>query len=108
VAQLDLTKLAALTFEKPDVTNFNCLTLAQNAIKTGGTACAVLCGANDAAVELFLRGKLSFNGIADSVAAALDNIGNNDNPSVGELIEYGDAAYEFVLNQTTGGITKCT
>ena len=74
IAGLDFSKIAALTFEKPDTTAFPCLDLARAAAKKGGAACAVLCGANDAAIDLFLDGRLSFCGISDAVAAALESI----------------------------------
>ena len=114
ISALDFTKIAALTFENPDTDTFPCLALARAAVRNGGAACAVLCGANDAAVDLFLDGRLSFFGISDCVSAALGSIGNNlrpganshsnnlssITPAVDELIEYGRAAYEFVINHS--------
>ena len=101
IAGLDFSKIAALTFEKPDTNAFPCLDLARAAVKKGGAACAVLCGANDAAVDLFLNGRLSFCGISDAVAAALESIaGIEFTHTVDELIEYGKAAYEFVINKS--------
>lgn len=60
---LDLFSCGPLTFEKPDMDTFRCLPLAYRAGKLGGTAPAVMNGANEAAVSLFLDGKLPFSDI---------------------------------------------
>ena len=72
VAQpLDLTACGALTFAKPDEEAFPCLALAKAAARRGGTATAVLNGANEAAVALFLAGKIGFLDIPRLVEDAL-------------------------------------
>ena len=97
VSGLDLTQLSALTFYEPDYDAFPCLSLALEAVEIGGTACAVLNGANEAAVSLFLRGCLGFYGIYDSVRAALDSIGNIADPSLDDIIAAGEAARNYVF-----------
>ena len=99
---LDVTSLSALTFEKPDFDAFPCLALAIKTAKIPGTACAVLNAANEAAVELFLDGKLSFYGIYDSICNALGRIGNIENPSLDDIIEADKEAKQFVLGITGG------
>src|SRR3954468_12466253 len=74
VKPLDLAKLGQLTFEQPDPDTFGCLRLARDAGREGGTAPCVLNAANEVAVQAFLDGELSFNGIADVIAQALDAI----------------------------------
>ena len=74
VERLDLTACAALTFAKPDYESFPCLGLAQKAAAIGGTACAVLNGANEAAVAGFLAGDIRFGRIAEAVAYAMETI----------------------------------
>ena len=71
---LDLLSCPPLTFAAPDEVAFRCFRLARQAAKQGGTACAVLNGANEAAVGLFLQEKLGFPEIADAVEAALDAV----------------------------------
>ena len=95
---LDFSKLASLTFQNPDMEAFPCLSLAIETAKTQGTACAVLNGANEAAVDRFLKGKLSFCGIFESVQAALEKVGNIPHPSLEDIIEADRAAKEFVIN----------
>lgn len=70
--RLDLAAIGSLSFEAPDVGRFPCLGLAQDALKAGGPAPAVLNAANEVAVDAFLRGQLSFGRIADTVEAALN------------------------------------
>ncbi|MBM6925198.1 1-deoxy-D-xylulose-5-phosphate reductoisomerase [Pseudoflavonifractor phocaeensis] len=68
---LDLLRCPPLTFCEPDYDAFPCLGLALGAARTGGTATAILNGANEAAVGLFLAGKIPFGEIARRVEHAL-------------------------------------
>jgi 1-deoxy-D-xylulose-5-phosphate reductoisomerase len=69
---LDLTRLGKLTFERPDPGRFPAFTLAYRALELGGTAPAVLSGADEAAVAAFLARRCRFTDIADVCAAALE------------------------------------
>jgi 1-deoxy-D-xylulose-5-phosphate reductoisomerase len=60
---LELDQVGTLTFEKPDYEKFRCLTLALDAARTGESMPAVLNGANEIAVNLFLHGKILFTDI---------------------------------------------
>jgi 1-deoxy-D-xylulose-5-phosphate reductoisomerase len=71
VAPLDLAELGELTFERPDSGTFACLRLAREAALAGGTAPCVLNAANEVAVHAFLRGELSFTGIARVIESTL-------------------------------------
>ncbi len=57
---LSLAEIGKLTFEKPDIKTFKCLSLAFDSLKTGGTMPAVLNASNEACVKLFLNKKISF------------------------------------------------
>src|SRR5450830_79891 len=72
VAQLDLTTMASLQFEKPDMARFPCLALAFAALDAGGTAPALLNAANEVAVEAFLARRIGFRDI-DRVIARVMN-----------------------------------
>ncbi len=69
---LDLTAIGSLTFEKPRTDVFPCLGTAYEAARRGGAYGAVLNGADEAAVELFLKGKIGFNAIPKAVEAAME------------------------------------
>ncbi|HXY93343.1 MAG TPA: 1-deoxy-D-xylulose-5-phosphate reductoisomerase [Acidimicrobiia bacterium] len=68
---IDWTTLSELTFEPPDVDAFPCLALAYEAGRTGGSAPAVLSGANEVAVDAFLAGRIPWTAIGAVVAEAL-------------------------------------
>jgi 1-deoxy-D-xylulose-5-phosphate reductoisomerase len=72
LAPLDLPKLGKLTFEAPDPARFPAFTLAYRALEMGGTAPAVLSGADEGAVAAFLARRCRFTDIADVCAAVLD------------------------------------
>ncbi len=63
VEQLDLAKIASLSFEAPDETRFPAIRLARQAMLQGGNMPAIMNAANEIAVESFLEGKLSFQEI---------------------------------------------
>lgn len=58
--RLSFSDLVALTFEKPDMKTFRCLSLAYKAAEVGGTMPTVLNAADEVAVELFLQNKIRF------------------------------------------------
>ena len=95
---LDLLRCGPLTFDPPDEEAFPCLALAKRAAKLGGTACAVLNGANEAAVALFLDDRLGFYGISDAVARALDETPRISEPGLEALLEADRAARESVYS----------
>ncbi|WP_242355382.1 MULTISPECIES: 1-deoxy-D-xylulose-5-phosphate reductoisomerase [unclassified Anaeromyxobacter] len=69
---LDLARLGKLTFEQPDPARFPAFMLAYRALELGGTAPAVLSGADEAAVAAFLTRRCRFPDIADICASVLE------------------------------------
>ncbi|MET0762325.1 MAG: 1-deoxy-D-xylulose-5-phosphate reductoisomerase [Thermoleophilaceae bacterium] len=74
VRALDLVEVGELTFEAPDIETFACLRLAREAALAGGTGPCVLNAANEVAVHAFLRGELSFTGIARVIESTLSEL----------------------------------
>ena len=97
---LDLTKCGALTFSEPDMENFPCLALARRCAKLGGTACAVMNGANEEAVALFLQDKIGFYDIYELVAKAVAQVPNVENPTLEDILEADRLARACVRNNT--------
>ena len=91
---LDLLTCPPLTFHAPDYEAFPCLQLALSAARTGGTATAVLNGANEAAVGLFLEEKISFGAIAERVARALAQVPVVYQPTLEDVLAADAAARE--------------
>ena len=95
---LDLLTCPPLTFHAPDYETFPCLSLALEAAKTGGTATAVLNGANEAAVGLFLAGEIPFGEIAERVEWALAGVPVVQSPALEDVLAADQAARALALN----------
>ncbi len=93
---LDLFKVGALTFEKPDCETFRCLPICVEAITRGGLYPTAANGANEEAVALFLDGKIKFLQIADVVGRAMENAPDKKDFSVDDIFETDMAARHLV------------
>jgi 1-deoxy-D-xylulose-5-phosphate reductoisomerase len=85
--RLDLKQIKDLTFEAPDFEKFECLKIAYDVIKEGGSYPIVMNGANEAAIELFLNRKIKFTGIPKLIKNALDKHINNVKPDLENIVE---------------------
>ena len=94
---LDLLSCPSLTFASPDYEAFPCLSLALSAARTGGTATAILNGANEAAVARFLKREISFGQIAELVAAALERVSVRQAPTLADILEADRCAREVAM-----------
>lgn len=93
---LSLSDIGTLTFEKPDTDTFRCLPLCIAAINAGGLAPTAVNGANEAAVELFLKGKIKFLEIANAVERALLSVNNKERCTLEDVLEADMAARRSV------------
>ena len=94
---LDLLTCPPLTFAQPDRDVFPCLRLAEEAAEEGGTACAILNGANEEAVGLFLAEKIGFSDIPRLVKAARAAVAVQQDPSLEDILAADQAARQAVL-----------
>ena len=97
VPHMSLAEVAKLTFYAPDYEAFPALNLAKHAASLKGDRGAVLNGANEAAVGLFLNGKIGFTDIAERVAYALDTIPYKKDITLDDVLAADKAAREIVL-----------
>ena len=74
IDELDLTRVSGLTFYTPDTERFPLLACAVSCQNMGGGMPAVLNAANEIAVEGFLRGKISFSQLHDTVLGTVENL----------------------------------
>ena len=95
-AALDLFALGTLTFEKGDPERFPALRLAGECLRAGGAACAVLNGANEAAVAAFLREEIPFGAIARLVEGALEALPGLPATTLEEIFAADQAARRAV------------
>ncbi len=96
--ELDLFAYRDLMFEEPDTETFFALKLAYDAMKAGGVMPTVFNSADEAAVDMFMKGKLSYLGISDAIANAMNKIQNKENPSLDDILETDKAAKEIVYS----------
>ena len=94
--ELDFTKYPSLTFDEPDTDTFYALKLAYDALKDGGIKPTVFNSADEAAVELFMQGKISYLGISDAISKAMSEIKNIENPTISDIWETDKLAREIV------------
>jgi 1-deoxy-D-xylulose-5-phosphate reductoisomerase len=83
---VDLMTLGDLHFGEPDWARYPCLSLALHAGKLGGTYPAVLCAADEVAVELFLAGALRFTDIPALLEIALSRHSGTPDPDLEEIV----------------------
>ena len=95
---LDLTKIGSLHFSKPNST-FKALSLAFEAGKEGAMGPIIYNGANEVAVDLFLKKKISFLDIANLIEDALDNVERIKIDSYESIIYADQCTREYILNK---------
>lgn len=92
--ELDLAKTGSLTFSSPDNTTFRAPVLCRDALIRGGTAPALLNGANEEAVAAFLSGKIRFPDITDIAQQTVESIKTKNIHKIEDVYEADLAARE--------------
>ena len=93
---LDLLHCPPLTFGMPDCEAFPCLAIAMEAARTGGTATAILNGANETAVGLFLEERIGFMDIPALVERAMSVVPVVQAPQLEQIMAADRAARDAV------------
>jgi 1-deoxy-D-xylulose-5-phosphate reductoisomerase len=99
VKSLSLLKYGTLSFFEPDWETFICLKAAKEAIQKGGLYPTLVNGANEQAVELFLKKQISFLEIGELVYSSLSLNVAQDDFTVEDIIKTDRYAREYVLSQ---------
>ncbi len=94
--RLNLAEIGSLHFQRMDLDRFRCLKFAYEAGKAGGSYPTVLNAANEAAVEAFLKGSITFLQIEDFVEEALNQHQMVVKPSLPEIEEIDRKTRSFV------------
>lgn len=97
--ELDFASLATLTFARPDEDTFTLLPLCRKAITCGGNLPAAVNGANEAAVDAFLRKKIGFTDIFRVVERAYEKAFFIENPTVEDIFETDREARRAVAEE---------
>lgn len=102
IESLDFSKLTQLNFQLPDKERFPCLKLAEIALKEKGTLQTVLNGANEVAVNKFLKGKIKFTDIYRIIAEVVEKHENGPADSIEAILEADNWArhysYQLAVN----------
>ncbi|MBO4868474.1 MAG: 1-deoxy-D-xylulose-5-phosphate reductoisomerase [Clostridia bacterium] len=108
IPELDLTA-APLTFCEPDVKAFPMLSLARHCAKEGGLLPCAYNAANEAAVDMYLRGQIGFNDIYRITEKTVQKTNNVADPDIGEILECDKlarcAAYSYKETSISDGDT---
>ncbi|HHS49632.1 MAG TPA: 1-deoxy-D-xylulose-5-phosphate reductoisomerase [candidate division Zixibacteria bacterium] len=97
IGTLNLAEIGELTFEEPDFLKFPALLLAFDALEAGGSSPCVLNAANEAAVKLFIEGKIRFSDIARTVNRAMAAHEIIAKPSIDEVLALDEEIRERTL-----------
>jgi 1-deoxy-D-xylulose-5-phosphate reductoisomerase len=85
--RLDLKEITSLNFKEIDQEKFPLIPLSYRALREGGTLPAVLVGADEVAVDRFLKREISFRDITDTILKVVNLHVTNKNPGEEEIIE---------------------
>jgi 1-deoxy-D-xylulose-5-phosphate reductoisomerase len=102
IPRLNWSDLNRFTFEQPDFNKFPCLKLAITAGKEGGTFPAVLCAADEVAVELFLSRRIRLVDIAHLIERVLEQHRTIAHPTLEEVMAADVWARESALKLAGG------
>ena len=94
--RVDFFSLKQLTFEEPDTKTFCGLELAYQAARQGGTMPTVFNAANEKAVALFLKKKITFLQIPELIESSMGNHRIVDNPTVEQVLDTETETYEYI------------
>lgn len=97
--KLSLLDVGKLTFDRPDEETFVCLKYARDSILQGGNVPCIMNSANEAAVEAFLKDKISFYRIPELVGEALEYVEKTDKLDLDIIAETDEAARAFVADR---------
>lgn len=96
VEKLSLTQIGSLSFFEPDNETFPGINICKAALKIGGTMPAIVNGANEEAVKLFLNDEISFLEITNVVQRALNSCKPSKINSLEEIFKADKLARNFV------------
>ncbi len=91
--KLDFASLQGLTFEKPDMEKFPCLSLAFEAIRKEGNVPCAMNAANEAAVVAFLKDSIRFYDIPEIISACMAEVNFVEKPTVEDLLATNAEVY---------------
>lgn len=104
--RLDLSQRFSLNFQPPDFERFPALQIAYDVARTGGTAGSVMNAANEAAVEAFMQGAITFGRIPELVADTIESHCLIRQPTLDELLQADQWARSHVSALIERNLTR--
>ncbi len=104
--RLELIEVANLSFEKAAGNKFPCLRLAYQAGKTGGTMPVAMSAADEIAVDMFLKNKISFTDIPRIIEGVMEKHEVRHLPSLEEILEADAEARASAINIIKGNFCR--
>lgn len=95
VPYLNLAEVGRLTFQEADMERFPCLRYAYDAGEIGGTMPTIINGADEVAVDAFLKRKIGFMDIPDIIKRTMNAHESVSNPSLDDIITADKWARQF-------------
>lgn len=96
VKSLNFAELKSLTFEPVDHQRFPCFNVVLEAAKAGGDFPALVNGANEQAVELFMQGKIGYNDIYKALYGVLQAYYGSHHVDYEHVVEADEYARKYV------------
>lgn len=100
IARFHPAQTGELTFFDYDPERYPCFKMAVDFAKRGGTSPAFLSGANDAAVQSFLDGRIGFLEIESAIRSALPSHQPVLDPGLDDILAAGRCGYKTVRSLT--------
>lgn len=105
--KMTIDDYAQLTFERPDMERFPLLKYAFDAIHTGGTMPCILNAANEIAVDAFLRDRISYPQIAETIAETMNRIKVTASPAYEDYVNTNEEARRYAEQYIASLPTVC-
>jgi len=90
--KLDFAELASISFHAPDFEKFPAAALAYKALEKGGNMPCIMNAANEAAVAAYLKGRIGFYDISDTVSECMDGSDFVEDPGLDDIFRSNEAA----------------
>lgn len=94
--RLDFKTISSLNFEVPNIEVFSCLKYAFEAGKVGGLMPAILNGANEAAVDLFLNKQIEYLDIERIIKECMDKFNYKEDITLENVIAKDKEVREYI------------
>ncbi len=96
--RMDLFQLGQLTFEKPDLDKFPCLSLAYEAARRKGNVACIMNAANEVVNLAFRKGDISYPKLCDIIAQTMAQVSYVETPSLDVYLQTDKEARQYATS----------